>query len=104
MDAAQFALPVRLKTSEREPVREIYSAEEALELLLEWPLQKGRIYQIALNECLLAITSPDETERARRAFSAFARAANILERDRFRAFAIASSRVEGPVPGQFSTH
>lgn len=80
MDAAQFKLPVRLKMA-NDDVREIYSAEEALDLLFGWPQQKGRVFDKACAECLVATIEPGRTEAAQRAFTAFARVSGILDRD-----------------------
>ncbi|WP_161601137.1 DUF982 domain-containing protein [Neoaquamicrobium microcysteis] len=81
MDAAQFRLPVRLLMKEDEDIREVYSAEEALEILLAWPRQSGRVYDSAVSACLAATVAPDSTQEAQRAFIAFARASGILARD-----------------------
>ena len=44
MDAAQFRLPVRIQSAPGEPISEVYSAEQALDLLLaglEWCIPEG---------------------------------------------------------------
>jgi len=81
MYAAQFALPVRIVMRPGEPVTEIYSAEEALELLMAWPTQEGRIFNRALEACLAASADPGLAEDARRQFVAFANASSIMARD-----------------------
>ena len=72
MYAAQFALPVRLIMRTGEPVTEIYSAEEALDLLMAWPTQES---------CLAASAEPMLAEDARRYFVAFANASGLMARD-----------------------
>ncbi|TWG93787.1 uncharacterized protein DUF982 [Mesorhizobium sp. J18] len=81
MDAAQFQVPVRLKLAAEADIQEIYSAEDAVELLFGWPQQEGPIYEDALAECLVATVSPENVEEARRAFVAFAKVSNILAKD-----------------------
>lgn len=81
MDAAQFQLPVRLVMRAGESVTEIYSAEEALDLLLRWPVQEGPIFQRALSTCLAAAADPAERDEAHEAFVVFARVTGLLARD-----------------------
>ena len=81
MDAAQFRLPVRLHRTTGETIEEIYSAEEALDFLLAWPDQRGRVYNNALKACFAASVDVESTEEAQRAFAAFARLTGILARD-----------------------
>jgi len=81
MYAAQFALPVRLIMRTGEPVTEIYSAEEALDLLMAWPTQEGPIFNRALESCLAASAEPMLAEDARRCFVAFANASGLMARD-----------------------
>jgi len=81
MDAAQFGLPVRIILRPEEPVTEIYSAEEALALLMAWPTQEGPVFQKAMSACLAASTDPQKAEEARRAFVSFANASDIMARD-----------------------
>ncbi|EHK53354.1 DUF982 domain-containing protein [Allomesorhizobium alhagi] len=52
MDKLQFILPIRIVTEWAAPVKEIYSVEEALAFLDNYP--KGRespVYQRAVNSC-----------------------------------------------------
>ena len=81
MYAAQFALPVRIVMRAGEPVTEIYSAEEALDLLMAWPIQDGRIFNRAMETCLAASADPALAEDARRQFVAFANASGLMARD-----------------------
>lgn len=84
MDAAQFRLPVRIIVAPDEAVREIYSAEEALEFLMIWPHQDGPIYERAMNACFSATIDEDVRAEAERSFLGFARASGILARDMIR--------------------
>lgn len=79
--AAHFALPVRLSLAEGESDIEIYTAEEAIDVLLGWSVQAGRLYQRALDDCFAATVEAGDSEKAYRAFLAFAKASNILARD-----------------------
>ncbi|WEX07282.1 DUF982 domain-containing protein [Chelativorans sp. AA-79] len=81
MYAAQFALPVRIVMRAGEPVTEIYSAEEALDLLMAWPTQEGRILNRAMESCLAASADPRWAEEARKHFVAFANASGLIARD-----------------------
>jgi len=81
MDAAQFGLPVRIVMRPEEPITEVYSAEEALALLMAWPAQEGPVFQKAMSACLAASTNPNTAEEARKAFVSFANASNIMARD-----------------------
>lgn len=81
MDAAQFDLPVRILMQSGEPVTEIYSAEEACDFLMNWPVQDGPIYERAMASCLAASADAGACEEARKSFVTFARATGILARD-----------------------
>lgn len=81
MDTFQFDLPVRLVLRPGQPVTEVYSAEEALDLLMVWPVQDGPIYQRAMNSCVAAIAGTESTDAARRAFTNVARASKVLAKD-----------------------
>lgn len=81
MDAAQFRLPVRIQAAPGESISEIYSAEQALDFLLAWPHQQGRVYETALKACFAATVDVEAAERAQHAFRAFARLTGILSRD-----------------------
>jgi hypothetical protein len=82
VDKRQFILPVRIVTEWRAPVTEIYSVEEALAFLDNFP--KGRespVYQRAVKSCFAASAGEDSADNARKAFVAFARMAGILAKD-----------------------
>lgn len=81
MDAAQFKLPVRLVLHPGEPVSEIYSAEHALDFLMEWPMQDGPLFERAVTACISASADPASAEEAHRNFVSFARASGILAAD-----------------------
>lgn len=81
MDLAQFELPVRIILRPGDGVTEIYSAEEALDLLMSWPVQQGPIMEEAMGACLMASADPTKAEIARVAFVSFARASDILAKD-----------------------
>lgn len=81
MDAAQFQLPVRIIPRSGAGVVEIYSAEDALDLLVQWPTQKGPLVEDTVAACLIACAFPSETEDARSSFVSFARASKILAKE-----------------------
>jgi hypothetical protein len=81
MDSAQFRLPVRVRGTDENAIREIYSAEEALDLLLAWPEPKGRVYNAALKACFAASVEVQSTEEAQQAFAKFARMTGLLSPD-----------------------
>lgn len=81
MDSAQFRLPVRVRGTDENSIREIYSAEEALDLLLAWPEQKGRVYNAALKACFAASVDVQSAEEAQQAFAKFARLTGLLSQD-----------------------
>lgn len=81
MDATQFLLPVRLVLRPGEPVTEIYSVEDAFAFLLNWPTQKGPVFQRAMDACLAAAVDTVSSEEARKAFVRFARVSGLLARD-----------------------
>lgn len=81
MDGAQFELPVRVVFRAGDAVTEIYSAEQALDVLMGWPVQKGPILEEAMAACLTASADPSKAEDARTAFVSFARASDILAKD-----------------------
>jgi hypothetical protein len=81
MDSAQFRLPVRVRGTDENSIREIYSAEEALDLLLAWPEPKGRVYNAALNACFAATVDVQSAEEAQLAFAKFARLTGLLAQD-----------------------
>jgi hypothetical protein len=82
MDKLQFIIPVRISPDADQPVTEIYSVHDAMTFLHEWPVgRQGPLYQAAMNACLSAMIEQVPTEDARKAFTSFARVANILTRD-----------------------
>lgn len=81
MDIAQFDLPVRIVMEPGEPVTEIYSAEEAHDLLTAWPVKEGPVFERAIAACAAATGEQASCEKARRMFVSFARAAGILASD-----------------------
>ncbi|MDI6028762.1 DUF982 domain-containing protein [Corticibacterium sp. UT-5YL-CI-8] len=80
MDATQFAVPVRIDTKDG-VIREIYSAEDALEVLFNWPRRQGPLYEKALETCLIATVGGETAESAQNAFRLFSRASGILAKD-----------------------
>jgi hypothetical protein len=82
MDRLQFEVPVRIAPVPGRPVEEIYSAEQALDLLQDWPARRqGKVYQAAFNACFGATVEVVKTEDACRAFMAFCRVSGLLARD-----------------------
>jgi hypothetical protein len=82
MDKLQFAVPVRVVAAPGEPVEEIYSVEQALDFLQDWPVgRQGPIYQLAFDACFGATVDVNGTEEAWKAFSAFCRVSGILAKD-----------------------
>jgi hypothetical protein len=82
MDRLQFEVPVRIAPAPGQPIEEIYSVEQALDLLQAWPARrKGPTYQAAFNACFGATVEVVETEDAWRAFMAFCRMSGLLARD-----------------------
>jgi hypothetical protein len=62
-------------------IQEIYSLDDALDFLDEWPLnRRGPIYETALRACHRAYTRDVPLEVARNAFIGFARSAGIHEK------------------------
>jgi uncharacterized protein DUF982 len=82
MDRLQFEVPVRIAPAPGLPVEEIYSVEQALDILQDWPVRRqGPIYQKAFNACFGATVDVVKTEDACRAFMAFCRASRLMARD-----------------------
>ena len=82
MDKLQFIMPVRIVTEAGRPVTEIYSVEEALTFLQNWPgASESPIYQRALNSCFGATIDQESADDARKALMALARISGILARD-----------------------
>jgi len=73
MDRLQFEVPVRIAPAPGMPVEEIYSVEQALDVLHEWPKKRqGKVYEAAFNACFGATvdvvkTSPVPAVAATRA-------------------------------------
>jgi hypothetical protein len=82
MDRLQFKVPVRVAPVPGMPVEEIYSVEQALDFLQEWPAgRQGPMYQKAFNACFGATVDVVNTEDACRAFMAFCRASGLIAKD-----------------------
>lgn len=76
-----FRLPIRIIERPGEPVREIYSAGEALDFLLAWPGKKSAVYDMAVETCFAVTADLEAPETAQDAFRRFARLSNILSAD-----------------------
>jgi len=82
MDRLQFQVPVRIQPAPGLPVEEIYSVEQALDVLQNWPKRRqGKVYEAAFNACFGATVDVATTEEACRAFMAFCRISGLLARD-----------------------
>ncbi|TPL95269.1 DUF982 domain-containing protein [Mesorhizobium sp. B2-3-12] len=82
MDRLQFEVPVRIAPGSGLPVEEIYSVEQALDFLQDWPARRqGPVYQKAFNACFGATVDVVETEDACRAFMAFCRVTGLMAGD-----------------------
>ncbi|MDX8523790.1 DUF982 domain-containing protein [Mesorhizobium sp. MSK_1335] len=82
MDRLQFEVPVRIMPAPGLPVEEIYSVEQALDFLQDWPKRRqGKVYDTAFNACFGATVDVASTEEACRAFAAFCRISGLLARD-----------------------
>lgn len=82
MNKSQFAIPVRITGTVDQTVEEIYSVEQALDFLQEWPVgRQGPLYQAAFDACFGASVDVVSAEDACRAFSAFCRVSGIMARD-----------------------
>ncbi|ESW71791.1 MULTISPECIES: DUF982 domain-containing protein [unclassified Mesorhizobium] len=82
MDRLQFEVPVRIAPAPGLPVEEIYSVEQALDILHDWPRKRqGKVYEAAFNACFGATVDVVRTEDAWRAFMAFCRVSGLLARD-----------------------
>jgi hypothetical protein len=76
-----FGVPVRIAIDARRPIKEIYSVEQALDVLQDWPGTQDSIFQTAFDSCFGAMTDVVATEDARKTFLKFARACGILAKD-----------------------
>jgi len=82
MDRLQFEVPVRITPAPGLPVEEIYSVEQALDFLQDWPKRRqGKVYEAAFNACFGATVDVVSAEEACRAFAAFCRVSGLLARD-----------------------
>ncbi|TGQ54108.1 DUF982 domain-containing protein [Mesorhizobium sp. M1C.F.Ca.ET.193.01.1.1] len=81
MDRLQFEVPVRITPAPGLPVEEIYSVEQALDFLQDWPKRKGKVYDAAFNACFGATVDVASAEDACRAFMAFCRVSGLLASD-----------------------
>ena len=82
MDRLQFEVPVRITPAPGLPVEEIYSVEQALDFLQDWPARRqGKVYEAAFNACFGATVDVVKAEDACRAFMAFCRVSGLLARD-----------------------
>ena len=82
MHKLHFAIPVRIVRSFGQPVEEIYSVEQAIDFLQDWPVgRQGPLYQAAFDACFAASVDVVPTEEACRAFSAFCRVSGIMAKD-----------------------
>ncbi|MER9657003.1 DUF982 domain-containing protein [Mesorhizobium sp. M0152] len=82
MDRLQFKVPVRIAPGSGLPVEEIYSVEQALDFLQDWPARRqGPVYQKAFNACFGATVDVVKTEDACRAFMAFCRVTGLMASD-----------------------
>jgi hypothetical protein len=82
MDKLQFILPIRIVTEWAAPVKEVYSVEEALAFLDNYPKgRKSPLYQRAVSSCFAASAGEDSADNARKAFVAFSRMMGILAKD-----------------------
>jgi hypothetical protein len=82
MDRLQFEVPVRIAQGPGLPVEEIYSVEQALDFLQDWPARRqGPVYQKAFNACFGATVDVVKTEDACRAFMAFCRVTGLMASD-----------------------
>jgi hypothetical protein len=82
MNKLHFAVPVRVTGSFGNTIEEIYSVDQALDFLQEWPVgRQGPLYQAAFDACFGASVDVVSTEEACRAFSAFCRVSKIMARD-----------------------
>ena len=82
MDRLQFEVPVRIMPAPGLPVEEIYSVEQALDFLQDWPKRRqGKVYETAFNACFGATVDVASAEEACRAFMTFCRVSGLLARD-----------------------
>jgi hypothetical protein len=78
MSSAYFARPVRVALPEGGTSAEIRCPGEALDFMLQCPVQEGPIFESALEACFVATYDPSCCEEARTGFAAFAKAYGLL--------------------------
>lgn len=99
MDNLQFVVPVRIVAEPGQPVTEIYSVEQALTFLQNWPAgRQGPVFQAALNACFGTTVEQSTTESARKSFTAFARLSGILAKDSPEAVIVSLDGEVRPLP------
>ncbi|HEY4192954.1 MAG TPA: DUF982 domain-containing protein [Mesorhizobium sp.] len=82
MHKQHFAIPVRVTGANGHSIEEIYSVDQALDFLQDWPNgRQGPLYQAAFDACFGAGVDVVATEEAARAFMAFCRVSGIMARD-----------------------
>lgn len=84
MQRDDFHLPIRIIEREGEPVREIYSAGEALDFLMAWRGQTTAAHEAAIEKCFAAANEVEDPDVAQDAFHRFARLAGIMSPDMMR--------------------
>src|SRR5690606_28154789 len=82
MHAHHFAVPGRRNPGPELPVEEIYSVEQALDVLAQWPADRqGRLYEKAFNACYGASLVVVPRGEACRALAAFCRVSGLMATD-----------------------
>lgn len=81
MHKDDFRLPIRIVERPGEPVREIYSAGEALDFLLAWSGKRTPAYDAALEKCFAVMAELEGIDAAQDSFRRFARLSGILSAD-----------------------
>ena len=82
MDRLQFVVPARVVADSSGLVTEIYSVEEALDFLNDWPGgRQGPLYQAAFNALFGATVDLVNRDEAWRKFMVFCRASGIAASD-----------------------
>lgn len=81
MHKDDFPLPIRIVERAGQPVREIYSAGEALDFLLAWPGKSSRALSSAVETCFAVANELEDPAAGQDAFRRFARLSGILSAD-----------------------
>lgn len=81
MHKDDFRLPIRIVERRGDPVREIYSAGEALDFLLAWPGKRTPACDAAVEKCFAVMAELEGIDAAQDAFRRFARLSGILSPD-----------------------